>query len=119
MPWKQIIVVVVMAVLAMTMLNLNTRLTEYTRLSGDRDTLSTQVGGLRATKMVLETQLAYAGSDLAIIDPAREAHMVREGEKLIIVLTPGNNVVATPAAEEEKITLPQPWEIWMALFFGR
>jgi cell division protein FtsB len=119
MPWKQIVVVVVMVILALTMLNLNTRMGEYSRLTSERDSLSTQVGGLNATKSVLQTQVAYVGSDQAINDSAREAHMVLEGEKLLIVLTPENNVVVTPQAGEEKVFLPQPWEIWVALFFGQ
>jgi len=118
-PWRQIVVIVVMAVLALTMLNLNTRLSEYSRLSNDRNVLGTQVGGLRSTKSALETQLAYVGSDQAIIDGAREGHQVREGEKLVVVLTPSENTVATPVVSEEKSSLPEPWEIWVALFFGQ
>lgn len=112
-------VVAVMVVLALTMMNLNTRLSEYSRLSSERDTLGTQVGGLKTTKNALDTQLAFVGSDPAIITSAREAHMVREGEKLIVVLTPVNNLVAISQSNEEKVAPPQPWEIWMALFFGQ
>jgi hypothetical protein len=118
-PWRQVVVVVVMAVLAFTMLNLNTRMSEYSRLSSERDSLSTQVGGLKETKSVLQTQAAYVGSDQAIDDAARKAHMVREGEKLMVVLTPAVNVIETPQTGEEKIAVPEPWEIWMALFFGQ
>jgi len=118
-PWRQIVVVAVMTILALTMLNLNTRLSEYSRLSSEHNTLSTQVGGLRATKSALETQMAYVGSDQAVIDSAREAHKVREGEKLVVVLTPADNVIETPTVDEEKASLPQPWEVWVALFFGQ
>ena len=118
-PWRQVVVVVVMAVLAFTMLNLNTRMSEYSRLSSERDSLSTQVGGLKATKSVLQTQVAYVGSDQAVDDAARKAHMVRDGEKLLVVLTSADNAIATPQAGEEKAALPEPWEIWMALFFGQ
>jgi ABC-type uncharacterized transport system permease subunit len=119
LPWRQMIVVVVMVVLALTMMNLNSRLSEYSRLSGDRDQLATQVGALEVTKMALQTQLAYVGSEGAVVDEARGAHMVREGENLIVVLTPSGNTVVTPEAVEEIIQPPQPWEVWMALFFGQ
>ena len=119
-PWKQLVVIVGMAVLAVTMFNLNTRLSEYTRLSHERDTLGTQVGDLRATKMVLETREAYVESTQAAIDAGREEKMVREGEKLIVVLTPANyQAAATPQTDVEDVKPPEPWEVWMALFFGQ
>jgi hypothetical protein len=58
-------------------------------------------------------------STQAVIDEARKNHMVLEGEKLVIVLTPSNPTVATPSIDEEKLQVPEPWEVWWALFFGQ
>jgi cell division protein FtsB len=119
-PWKQVIVVGGLAILAFTMLNLNTRMSEYSRLSSERDALKIQMEGLNATKSALQTQVAHAESDQAVFESAREGHLVREGEKLIVVLTPaGEQAVTAPQTGEEDIDVPEPWEIWMALFFGQ
>lgn len=119
LPWKQFLVAVGLVVLALVMLNLNSRLSDFSRLSRERDQIATEVGGLAETRTVLQTQLAFVGSDPAVIEGARDAHMVREGEKLVIVLTPDGNVAPTPVVPEEELKPPQPWEIWVALFLGR
>src|SRR5512142_1731328 len=99
---KQIIGIFAVVMLALFMMNLNSRLTEYFRLSGERDRLGTQVAYERATKVALDTQVAYATSDRAVEDWARdEAHMARPGDKVIIPLTPVGQtpvpvVVVTP-----------------------
>jgi cell division protein FtsB len=119
LPVRQILVVAVMAVLVLTMMNLNTRLTDYYRLTSERDTIAQQVDQLKTTRQILETQMAYAQSNQAVEEFARDSHMIREGEKLVVVLTPqDNNLVSTP---ESPIPTPKPvenWEVWWALFFG-
>ena len=117
-PIRQMLGLAVVAVLVLVMINLNTRLSDYYRLSGDRDTLKGQVDRLLATKQVLETQVAYAQSDKAVEEYARNSHMVRDGEKLVVVLTPQDNPITTP---EITVATPKPfqnWEIWWELLFG-
>ena len=115
---KQIIGIFAVVMLALFMMNLNSRLTEYFRLSGERDRLGTQVAYERATKVALDTQVAYATSDAAVEDWARdEAHMARPGDKVIIPLTPVGQtpvpvVVVTPTP-----TTVENWQVWWALFF--
>ena len=82
--------------------------------------MATRIAGLYATKIVLETQLADVASDALVAQAARNAHMIRDGEKLLVVLTPpGNTPVAeeTPSVEVTR-TSPKPWDIWYDLFFG-
>jgi cell division protein FtsB len=117
-PVRQILVVAIMAILVLTMMNLNTRLTDYYRLTSDRNTIQGEVAQLEVTRQVLQTQLAYAQSNNAVEEFARNSHMIREGEKLVVVLTAQGNVVATP---ENPIPTPKSvenWEVWWALFFG-
>jgi cell division protein FtsB len=115
---KQIIGIFAVVMLALFMMNLNSRLTEYFRLSGERDRLGTQVAYERATKVAIDTQVAYATSDQAVEDWARdEAHMARPGDKVIIPLTPVGQtpvpvVVVTPTP-----TAVENWQVWWALFF--
>lgn len=107
------------AVLLLLMMNLNSRLGEYFHLSSERDKMSTQVNEMLQTKAALQTQVAYATSDQAVEDWARnEAHMARQGDKVIIPVPDG---AATPVPVAQPTPTPRPvenWEIWWALFFG-
>lgn len=117
---KKIIGSVAIFLLMLLMMNINSRLTEYFRLSAERDQLSTQVSFDLATKIILDTRVAYATSDQAVEDWARnDAHKARPGDQVIVPLTP---VGQTP--EPEIITTPtvQPvanWEVWWEWLFGQ
>lgn len=106
-----------LVVLILVMLNLNSRLSEYYRLSAQRDSLKTEVAYMTATLQSLQIRVTYANSDQAAEDYARSAHMVRTGEVLVVPLTP---VGFTPVVGQEVTPTTQPvqsWEVWWALFF--
>jgi cell division protein FtsB len=116
---KKIIGVIAIALLVLLMTSLNSRLSEYFRLSSERDKLSTSVSGLLATRLALETQVAFATSDQAVEEWARNnAHMVRPGDKVIVPISPGG---VTPVPTEmviETVEAVKNWEVWWALFFA-
>jgi hypothetical protein len=117
---KKIIGIGAIALLMLFMMSLNSRLTEYFRLTGERDVLRTQVGYELATVKALETRVAYATSDQAVDDWARnDAHMARPGDKFVVPVTP----VGQQPQPEIKVTPTQRavenWEVWWALFFDR
>jgi cell division protein FtsB len=116
---KRILGLVAIIILVLVMLNLNSRLGEYFRLDSQRDSMSTQMAELRLTHDMLETQVAYATSDQAVEDWARnEAHEAQEGDKVVIVITPPGNTVVPPVVETPAPRVVQNWEVWWALFFG-
>ncbi len=117
---KKIIGLTAVLLLVLLMMNINSRLSEYFRLSGERDALSTQVGYSRATKVALDTQVAYATSDQAVEDWARdEAHLARPGDKVIIPVTPANPTPQPAAQVTPTPTTVENWQVWWALFFGQ
>ena len=86
------------------MMNLNSRLGEYFRLSSERDKLSSEVNDLTRPEVALDTQVAYATSDRAVEDWARnDAHLARPGDKLIIPVTP---VDQTPVPVQQVTSTP-------------
>jgi cell division protein FtsB len=115
---KQLVVLAGVLVVILVMLNLNSRLGEYSRLSTERDSLSTRVAGLASTRAVLETQVAYSQSDEAAEDYARSAHMIHEGEQLVVPMAPAGAVTPTPEVTQEAPPEPLNWEVWWALFFA-
>jgi cell division protein FtsB len=117
---KKIIGLSAVLLLVLLMMNLNSRLTEYFHLSSERDKLGTQVAAMRATKVALDTQAAYATSDQAVEDWAREeAHMARPGDKVMIPVTPANQTIQPIIEVTPTPTTIENWEVWWALFFGQ
>ncbi len=117
---KKIIGAGAVLLLVLLMMNLNSRLAEYFRLSSQRDQLSTQVAESLATKMALETQVAYATSDQAVEDWARnEGHLARPGDKVIIPLTPVGQTIQPEVQATPTPTKVENWQVWWALFFGQ
>jgi hypothetical protein len=117
---KKAIGIGAIVLLMMLMMNLNSRLGEYFRLTSERDVLSTQVVFDRMTRVALETRVGYASSEQAVEDWARnDAHMVRPGDQFVVPITP---VGQTPQPEIEVIPTQTPvenWQVWWALFFAR
>jgi cell division protein FtsB len=116
---KKIIGLVAVLLLVLLMMNINSRLSEYFRLSNERDRLGTEVAYSRATKVALDTQVAYATSDRAVEDWARdEAHMARPGDKVIVPVTPANETPQPVIQVTPTPTTVENWQVWWALFFG-
>ena len=117
LPVKQILIVVGLGVAALIMLNLNSRLNEYNRLTTQREQIAGQVTLLAATHEALQTQVGFARSDEAAEIFAREAHLVRPGEVLVVPLPKPGEATQVPVVAEETARPIQNWEVWWALFF--
>ena len=116
---KKIIGIVALVLLMLLMMNLNSRLSEYFRLSNTRDKLGAEVGDLRATKLALDTQVAFATSDRAVEEWARsEAHLARPGDKVIIPVTPVGQTPVPQVQVTPTVQSADNWQVWWALFFG-
>jgi cell division protein FtsB len=116
---KQILWIVVIALLFFLVMSFNTRVSELLRLNADRDTIATNVANLKATEQTLKNQIAYATSDVAVEEWARtQGHMIREGDYPIVPIVPAKE---TPQPKITPQPTPEPvenWQVWQALFFG-
>lgn len=115
---KRIIGLIALVLLFMLMSNLNSRLSELFRLSSQQNDMSTQVGNAQATISALQSQVAYATSDQAVEDWARdEARLAKPNEKVIIPVTPRAQV-NQPTPQPTPTQPPaENWQVWWALFF--
>lgn len=99
------------------MLDFNRRQAEAQRLEADRDRLATEVAQLDYEHSALQTQVAYATTDAAVIDWAHEqGKLVQPDEVLVVPLVP----TAQPTAAPPPVTapsLPPTWVLWWDLFF--
>jgi cell division protein FtsB len=107
-------------ILILLMMDFNNRLGEMLRLKDERVQVSAHLTQLVATQQDLETQIAYATSDVAVAEWARqEGHMALPGDVPIVPIAPAGS---TPTPEVAPTPTVQPaanWQVWNALFFGK
>ena len=98
---------------------LSNRFSDLKQLNDQNELLLTEVTGLRATDAALQTEIAYANSDAAVEQYAREeGYMVRQGEVLVIPISP-KKITPTPVFIPTPTIAPvSNWEIWYQLFFS-
>ena len=106
-------------VLILIVMDFNARMEELNLLKKQAGIVRAQATEAMQTQFVLQTQVAFAGSDQIVHEWARsEAHDVQEGDQAVVpVGIPG----ATPVQLESPTPPPTPmpnWKIWWNLFFG-
>ena len=115
--WKYALMVIGLLVLVLLVMDFNSRMAELRRLSDKKDEVAAQVTSLVQTQTQLETQIAYATSDLAVMEWGyQEGHQAREGDFPVVPLE-------EPGGEPEATKVPRPtpqidnnWQVWLSLF---
>jgi cell division protein FtsB len=117
---KQLLVVALLVVAFFLVMDLNTRLNDLFRLSAQRDRMQSEVSALSETSVVLQTQIAYATSDVAVAQWAREqAGLGKPGDIPVIPLPPKDYTPIPQVITTEPAKVVDHWEKWWALFFGK
>jgi cell division protein FtsB len=116
---KQLLIIGLLVVSFFLVMDLNSRLNDLFRLSSQRDHLQSEVNQLKATQSDLQTRIAYATSEAAVKDWAREfAGMGQAGDIPVVPLSPKNFTPAAPVLETPTPQVVDHWQKWWALFFG-
>jgi cell division protein FtsB len=117
--WKRWIFLGLIIILFFMVMTLNSSISEYFRLTDQRNQMTARINNLEATQYALETQIAYADSDKAVEEWARTYQRdVQPGDQMIIPVSPIEatqeiNYLQTPTPGSE-----DNWQIWWELFFG-
>lgn len=117
--WRRVFLIAGVLFLTLVIVEFNSRLEELDRLNSQADITRAEATQASQTKVVLETQIAYAGSDQIVEEQARsEGHMIQEGDKPVSVL--GDEGAAPPEnLEPTPFPTPKPnWQKWWDLYFG-
>jgi cell division protein FtsB len=87
--WKRWIFFGLIVILFFMVMGLNSSLTEYFQLTGQRGQMKNRIENLKATQYALATEIAYAKSDKAVEEWARtyQRH-AQPGDQVIIPLSP-------------------------------
>ena len=107
-------------ILIFLMMDFNNRMNELTRLNQEYDKLSSQVTQLAQTAQLLDTQIAYATSNVAVQDYARNSgKMIQPGDNPIVPFAPQGSTPQPTVIPTTNPTQVENWQIWYALFFGQ
>jgi cell division protein FtsB len=115
---KYILAFLGIALLIYMISDFNRRTADARRLKNERDQVRAEVTELAATNQYLETRIAYATSDEAVYEWARQqGHMAQSGDNPVVVVTPINSTpIPTPTVAVTRQVV-QNWQVWYALFF--
>ena len=106
-------------ILLLLVIEFNSLLEQLIRLNDQREHVRELGTQAMQTQVALQTQVAYAGSTVAVEEWARtEGHYLQEGDHPVIpVGVPGSEPVIIPTAMPSPIPM-QNWEVWWSLFFS-
>jgi cell division protein FtsB len=117
---KRVLIVLGVLILVLLMMDFNTRMGDLSRLKTQRDKLGTQEAQLAQTEQSLDTQIAYATSDLAVQDYARNnGKMVQTGDIPLVPIPPQSMTPQPTPTITSVPTVVENWQLWFALFFGQ
>ena len=115
---KYIVVLVGLVLLAFLVIVFNNRMAEQRQLAAQAEEIQAELAALRQTEAYLDAQIAYATSDAAVEEWAyEEARWVREGDQLIVPVSPSKRTPAAPAETPIEPVTYTNWQVWWALFF--
>ena len=117
--FRKITIYIALIVIFFLLMGLSARFNELTKLTEQNNLMQTEVAALKITEYAIETQIAYATSEIAVEEYAREqGYMVKPGEVLVVPLS-DNKVTPTPITIPIVESEPIPnWTIWYELFFS-
>jgi hypothetical protein len=81
----QVLVIIGVVAGLLVMLDFNRRQAEAQRLEADRDRAGTEVAQLEREHAALQTQVAYATTDAAVLDWAHEHGKLVQGDEVLVV----------------------------------
>jgi len=116
---RRLITVVVIVILVLLMMDFNNRMSNMIQLNQMENILQTKLAGLEATQLVIEDDIAYAKSDRALEEWAREKdRLVAEGDHPIIIMAPGDYTPVPTATPKPETVVLTRLQIWKELIFG-
>jgi hypothetical protein len=117
--WKYILIVIGLVITVFLIMDFNSRMEEWRRLTVQKELVSAQVTSLAATNSYLEDQIAYATSPAGVMEWAyQDGHWVQSQDYLVVPLSPDGRAEQAPAPAPILVRQPvENWLLWLSLFF--
>ena len=116
---RRVMVAIGILVLVFIVLEFNRRLEELNMLDAQSNLVQIQATQAMQTQLALQTQVAYAGSDVAVEEWARtDGHYIQDGDLPVVPLGQPGAAPIQASTPTPIPTQPENWEVWWDLFFG-
>jgi hypothetical protein len=116
--WKYVLSGLGIVILVLLIMDFNSRMAELRRLTSEKDIVGAQATQLVQTNVYLETQIAYATSERAVDEWAREnQHMQQPGDNPVVPIAPANSTPVPTATPAVTPIVVDNWDLWMGLLF--
>ena len=116
--WKYVLSALGIVILVLLIMDFNSRMAELRRLTSEKEVVGAQATQLVQTNVYLETQIAYATSERAVEEWAREKQrMQKPGDNPVVPLAPANSTPAPTSTPAVTPKVVENWDLWMGLFF--
>jgi cell division protein FtsB len=113
-------IVLGLVILVAMVMDFNSRMTRLTHLRAQKGNEEQRLIELRLTRATLQEQIAYASSDAAVEEWAREEGRMMLPGDIVVVPLPDASFVPEPVEEEVVYTEPDSnWDAWMHWLFFR
>jgi hypothetical protein len=115
---RRLLVLGILIVLIFLMINFSSKLGDNLRLTAKKEQIQATVTMLASTEQGLQTQVAFATSEEALVEELRERKYIKPGDVPVVPVAPADSTpqpTSLPAPTPEQI---QNWQRWVALFFG-
>jgi cell division protein FtsB len=117
---QRFLIVAGLAVLLLILFGFSRRIAEFTRLNAQLERESGRLTQLAVTRAYLEDQIAYATSEAAVEEWAREeARWAKEGDFPIIPLVPPGYESTQSVQQAGFAASASNWDLWMSWLFPR
>lgn len=118
--WKYIVLVVGLALVALLIIDFNSRMAEWRRLSVQKEAVAAQATDVMRTQEHLQTRIAHATSPAGVMEWAYQGgHWVRPGDSLVVPLEPAGSVPQAPPTPAVTQQVISNWQLWYSLFFDQ
>lgn len=118
--WKHGLLALALAVMALLIIDFNSRMGEWRRLSLQRESVSAQVTAQIETQAYLETRIAKATSPAGVAEWAyQDGHWVKPGDVLVVPIEKPGAVVETTPMPAATPRVVSNWQLWLSLFIDQ
>jgi hypothetical protein len=118
--WKHGLLALSLAVMVLLIIDFNSRMGEWRRLSLQSDSEGARVTAQLETQSSLETSIAIATSPAGVLEWAyQDGHWVRPGDVLVVPLEQPGSILQTTPAPTPTPRVVSNWQLWLALFFDQ
>lgn len=108
------------AILLFLIMDFNTRIEGLSRLQNELATVQARGTAVVVTQYALETQVAYATSDAAAQEYARnQAHLAQPGDNVIVPIPVAGATPPPTATPTPTFANLSKWEVWVEYLFGK